>query len=87
MSDQAYTIRKTPGAGVTLYAAKDLPASAVVLEDLNPFVAVLDTPMLTRACSWCFVFLEEAPADEGVKLGNCSGCKIPRYCGKVGSSS
>ena len=79
----AYEIRSTPTAGNGLFALHDLPASALVIQDKSPFVAVLDSPTLTKACSWCFVFADEASEDEHLKLSACTGCKIARYCGKV----
>ena len=83
----SYEIRSNPATGNGIFALFDLPASAPVIEDTNPFVAVLDSPTLKTACSWCFVYAEEVSQDERIKLSACTGCKIARYCGKVGSMS
>ena len=82
-TSSVHEVRTTPTTGNSLFARQDLASSAVVIQDDDPFVAVLDSPMLTVACSWCFFYAEEAAADEQVKLSACTGCKITRYCGKV----
>ena len=75
--------RSTSLAGRGLFTAKEIQPCSLLLKDKEPFVAVLDSPLLTKACAWCFFYLEEANPEDGVKLSVCSGCKILRYCSKV----
>ncbi|KAI4139896.1 MAG: hypothetical protein LQ340_007953, partial [Diploschistes diacapsis] len=63
--------RSTPLAGRGLFTAREIQPCSLLLEDKEPFVAVLDSPLLTKACAWCFVYLEEANPEDGVKLSAC----------------
>lgn len=80
---KAYEKKKTPSSGTGLFITKDLKAGELVLRDKTPFVAVLDSSVLTKACSWCCLLTEEASLDDEFSVSACTGCKIVRYCGKV----
>ena len=69
-------------AGRGFFATRDIPDGDVIWEEERPFLAVLDSPRLKEACSWCFKYLEES-AFESAKLKVCAGCKILRFCGVV----
>ena len=83
MSVRTYEERATSTSGRGIFAATDLRSSSLVLQDSEAFVAALDSPHLTNACAWCFVYLGEANPEDHIKLSACSGCKIVRYCSKV----
>lgn len=82
--------KKTKDAGNGLFASKDIPAGDLILRVDRPFLAVLDSPHLNDACSNCFVWVPKGGAAAGgderenVILRACTGCKIVRYCSKVG---
>ena len=82
--------KKTKNAGDGLFASKDIPAGDLILRIDRPFLAVLDSPHLNDACSNCFVWVPRGGAAVGgderdnVTLRACTGCKIVKYCGKVG---
>lgn len=84
--------KKTKNAGNGLFASKDIPAGDLILRVDRPLLAVLDSPHLNDACSNCFVWVPRggAAADgderDNVTLRACTGCKIVRYCGKVGGN-
>ena len=84
MTSPPFKAREVPNAGTGLFTTTDLDVHSLLLKDTQPFVAVIDSKYLTTACSWCFVWTGET---QNVKLSNCSGCKILRYCGKVSGSS
>ena len=71
----------TSGRGI--FAAKKLHTSCLVFQDREPLVAVLDSPLLTKTCGWCFSYSEEASQEDQLQPRACTGCKILRYCGKV----
>ena len=50
----------------------------------RPLVAVLNQAHLTRACEWCFIWVPEGEGEVKTKLRACQGCRIVRYCSKVG---
>ena len=50
----------------------------------RPLVAVLNQKHLTRACEWCFIWVPEGEEEAKTKLRACQGCRIVRYCSKVG---
>lgn len=83
--------KKTKNAGNGLFASRDIPAGDLILLVNRPFLAVLDTPHLDDACSNCFVWVPQGGAAAGgderddVVLRACTGCKVVKYCGKVGS--
>ena len=53
----------------------------------RPLVAVLNQGQLIRACEWCFIWVPEAEGEgeAKTKLRACQGCRVVRYCSKVGS--
>ena len=50
----------------------------------RPLVAVLNQGQLTTACEWCFVWVPDGQGTATTKLRACQGCRIVRYCSKVG---
>ena len=80
---QAFEERSSGEAGRGLFVTKNFDAGSFIFRSEEPFVAVLDSPLLTKACSWCFVYAGEAAFDEEVTVSACKGCNIVRYCGKV----
>jgi hypothetical protein len=80
---KSYEERQNLPAGRGLFTTKEVKAYSVILQDKAPFVGVLDSPYLTRACSWCFILPEESSEEDSIKVSACTGCKILRYCGKV----
>ena len=83
MPPQAFEERKDTPAGSGLFATKELKPGSLIFQDREPFVAVIDSPFLTKACAWCFTYIEEISPDDNVKINACTGCQILRYCGKV----
>ena len=81
--------QQTAYAGTGLFASKGIPAGELVIRINDPLVSVPDSPHLTDTCSNCFAWVPKGQAgaeDEylSVELKACTGCKIVRYCGKVG---
>ena len=74
------------GMGTGLFASTDIQTGGDVLYIKAPFMAVLDTPRLEDTCAGCF---GKKMAQEGVlgeiELRACMGCRVVRYCDKVGS--
>lgn len=77
------------GAGNGLFATTDIAAGELIFSLERPAVAVLDSKQLDIVCSNCFASSE----DRGVKYGDvadvvtvkaCTGCRVLRYCSKVG---
>lgn len=68
-------------AGTGLFATRAIKAEEAILQEERPLLAVLDSPRLKEACSWCFLYTGET--DDDVELKVCTGCKILRFCGKV----
>lgn len=72
--------------GTGLFASTDMQTGDDVLYIKTPFIAVLDTPRLEDTCAGCFgkrMAQEEALAH--IELKACTGCRVVRYCDKVGS--
>ena len=82
--------KKTESAGNGLFASKDIPAGDLILRVNRPLVTVSDSPHLNDTCSNCCIWVPQGQAaavgngKEKVTLKACTGCKIVRYCGKVG---
>lgn len=89
ISNNVYS-KKTEHAGNGLFTSEDIAAGELILEIDRPFLAVLDTPRLNDACSNCFVWVPaggtavDGDDRENVTLRACTGCKVVKYCGKVG---
>ena len=84
--------REAPNhAGSGLFTSTAIEAGEEVLRIDRPLVSVLDSPHLKDACSNCFVWVPENGVGQfgeekgaKLKLRACQGCKINRYCSKVG---
>ena len=76
------------GAGVGLFAAEAIPPGVEILRIDRPLVSVLDSPHLQDTCSECILWLPENGHHNGdaqsERLKACQGCKITKYCCKVG---
>ena len=86
-----YTKPASNNAGNGLFTSKGLSAGEEILRIDRPLVSVLDSPHLKDACSNCYVWVPENGVgqfgEEGgitTKLKACQGCKVDRYCSKVG---
>ena len=73
-----------PDAGTGLFVSEAIPAGVEVLSIDRPLVAVLDSPHLKDTCSDCFLWLPENGEPQSKRLRACQGCKITKYCCKVG---
>lgn len=74
-------------AGTGLFALDAIPPGVEILRVERPLVCVLDSPRLKDTCSQCSLWLPEHDGDRGVqnkRLKCCQGCKVTRYCCKVG---
>ena len=71
-------------AGNGLFTIKAIDAGEEVLRVERPLVAVLNQGQLVRVCEWCFIWVPEGEAKAKTKLRACQGCRIVRYCSKVG---
>ena len=88
---KTYT-RQTQNAGIGVFASEDIGPGELVLHIPRPLVSALDTPHLTDTCYSCYLWLpgnkvDEELEDDGahqVSLKTCTGCKVVRYCSKVG---
>ena len=81
--------QETAVAGSGLFASEAIPPGVEILQIERPLVYVLDSPHLKDTCSECSLWLPEkrhdhAPHSKSLKA--CHGCKITRYCCKVGYS-
>ena len=79
--------KETAAAGTGLFASEAIPPGVEILQIERPLVYVLDSPHLKDTCSECSLSLPEkshdrAPHSKSLKA--CHGCKIARYCCKVG---
>ncbi len=87
--------RQAPDAGAGLFTSKQIPAGEEVFRIDRPLAAALDSPRLTQVCYECFLWPQEngkearmrlkgAPAVKDRTLKDCLGCKVVKYCCKVG---
>lgn len=81
--------QKTSDAGTCLFTSKELSAGELIFRIERPLVSVLDTARLRDTCEACFLLLPEnrgggRDPDGRTVLKNCSGCRVVRYCCKVG---
>ena len=83
MAPEPFDERVSSDHGRGVFTVTKQGVSTLMFQEREPLVAVLDSPLLTKACAWCFLYSEEASPEDQVKLSACSGCKILRYCGKV----
>lgn len=86
--------RSSPRGGTGLFAASQIIAGQLITGIPEPLVTVPDDAHLKECCSWCMAW-KPATVDEGSKsmlnpyrdetsLNYCAGCRVVRYCGKVG---
>lgn len=74
-------------AGRGVFASDAIPPGVEILRIDRPLASVLDSPHLKDTCSECNLWLPENGASQSKRLKTCQGCKITRYCCKVGSFS
>lgn len=83
---------QTPNAGVGVFAANEIGPGELIFRVDRPLVSALDSPHLKDTCYSCYSWVPENQRDDEeeedgtgvVKLKACTGCRIARYCGKVG---
>jgi Pyruvate/2-oxoacid:ferredoxin oxidoreductase delta subunit len=86
---------EVPDAGSGLFASQAFEPGEEVFRVRSPLVSVLNQSQLTTACANCFLWVPENSEDavgggdigerpKRKKLRACQGCKILRYCSKVG---
>lgn len=82
------TTRTIPSKGTGLYTSKQIEAGKLVFKDERPLITVLDSARLRGCCEWCLTAGHEGgDLDDGyggVRLRACTGCRVVRYCSKVG---
>ena len=81
--------QKNPDAGTGLFVSEAIPPGVEILRVDRPLVSVLDSPHLKDACSECCLWLPEngdGGDSQSKRLRACQGCKITKYCCKVGLS-
>ena len=82
--------QKISGKGTGLFTSSAIDAGELVFRIERPLLCVPDNRCLSEVCYHCFIWL---PGGEGVvhdvatKLLACSGCKVVKYCSKVGRNS
>jgi hypothetical protein len=88
------------GGGVGLFATAPIPSGALILSIEQPLLAIPDIAYLEQTCSNCLCWVPEPGAtgysvqqwlnsgyaEEPKSLKTCTGCKVVRYCDKVGGS-
>ena len=85
-------VKQAPNsAGNGLFVSKACGAGEEIFRIDRPLISVLDSPHLKDACSNCYVWVPESGVGQfgeeksaKIKLRACQGCKIVRYCCKVG---
>ena len=82
------TARIIPSQGTGLFTSKRIEAGELVFKVERPLITVLDSARLRSCCEWCLTSGHEGEclddADVGVRLRACTGCRVVRYCSKVG---
>ena len=84
--------QQTPNAGTGVFAAKDILSGELIFRIDRPLVSALDSPHLKDTCYNCYLWVPEEQRDEEdedgrigmLRLKACTGCRVSRYCGKVG---
>lgn len=86
-----FTKQAPNNAGNGLFSSQAIDACTEIFRIDRPLVSVLDSRHLKDACSNCYVWVPDhgmgqMGGEQGrdVKLRACQGCKISRYCTKVG---
>lgn len=75
--------RPSEKAGLGLFTSKSIPAGDLILEIKRPLITELDSARLADTCEWCLKHVQ-GDGEDRPKLRACTGCKIVRYCSKVG---
>ena len=60
ISDEVYLTTAPWNPGNALYAARDIPAGALIMSIEDPLVAIPDDPHLSQCCSRCLVWRPDA---------------------------
>ena len=84
--------QETSYAGTGVFAAKDIDPGEKIFGIDRPLVSALDSGHLKDTCYNCYLWIPEEQRDEEdedsgmerVRLKACTGCRVARYCGKVG---
>ena len=86
LPSRTYT-QKTSDAGTSLFASDAILPGVEILRVERPLVSVLDTAHLQDTCSECNLWFPESGHDQrppSERLKTCLGCRVTRYCCKVG---
>ena len=81
------TTRAVPSQGIGLFTSQPLEAGEFIFKDQRPLITVLDSARLRNCCEWCLTAGHDGDLDDGgggVRLRACTGCRVVRYCTKVG---
>ena len=88
---QIYIKTAPKNAGNGLFASQDIDPGQEIFRIEQPLLSVLDSPHLRDACANCYTWCPPSGVGQfgeekgvGVTLKACLGCKINRYCSKVG---
>lgn len=85
--------RRTPSSGTGLFTSQPIDAGELVFRVERPLITVLDSARLSVSCEWCLAGGKrdgdgvDGGGWEGegtVRPSACTGCRIVRYCSKVG---
>lgn len=83
--------QETPDAGNCLFSSKEIAAGELVFHIDRPLALALDEPRLRETCEGCLRWMngnsmgdDDDDDDDAKRLKDCLGCKVVRYCGKVG---
>ena len=92
LSPNVYAKRALDAAGNGLFASKACGAGEEIFRIDRPLISVLDSPHLRDTCSGCYEWVPingvgQSGEEKGPKiiLRACQGCRVDRYCSKVGS--
>jgi len=77
-------IRSTANAGFGLFTTEPIPAGRLISQIERPLITVLDSARLIDTCEWCLRVVQGGDGGCG-SLKACTGCKVVRYCSKVGN--
>lgn len=82
--------QQVPDKGTGLFTSRTIHAGELVFHIDRPLLCVPDNRCLNEVCYHCFVWLPGGMSMvDGIttKLQVCTGCKVVRYCSKVGGMS
>ena len=75
--------RQTAHAGLGLFTSERIEAGEFIFSIERPLITALDSGRLTDTCEWCLRVVRDGEEGEQ-RLRSCTGCKVVRYCRKVG---